>query len=122
MSAVAATRRRAHPKSALGKVQPVAHSAAHAVVGNPFQQGSIHAALQDEVFHQPAHLVFGQRGGNGGAQPKTAPQAAGNVIFAAALPHLELPRGVDAALAGIEAKHHFAQAQAVPASGRIGNR
>jgi hypothetical protein len=28
---------------------------------------------------------------------------------------------VDAALAGIEAEHHFAEAQAIPTSRRIGN-
>jgi hypothetical protein len=34
---------------------------------------------------------------------------------------LKLARGVDAALAGIEAKHDLAEAEAVPAARGIGN-
>ena len=55
------------------------------------------------------------------AQTKTAAQSAGYVVLAAALPDLKLARGLDAALAGIEAEHDFAQAQAVPAASGIGN-
>ena len=116
VAAVGAAGGRAHAEAALGKVEAVADGAAHAVVGNPFEQGSIHAALQDEVFDQAADGVVGQRGGDGGAQAEAAAQSAGHVVFAAALPHLKLARGVDAALAGIEAEHDFAQAQAVPAA------
>ena len=122
VAAVGAAGSRAHAEAALGKVEPVAHRAAHAVVWNPVEQRVIDAALQDEVFDQPADGVIGERGGNGGAQAETAAQAAGHVVFAAALPHLKLARGVDAAFAGIEAEHDFAQAQAIPAARRIGNQ
>ena len=82
----------------------------------------IDAALQDEVFDEAADGVVGERGGDGGAQAEAAAQAARHVVFAAALPHLKLARGVDAAFAGIEAEHDFAEAEAVPAAVGIGNR
>ncbi len=122
VAAVGAAGGRAHAIAALGKVEAVADGAADAIVGNPFEQGSIDAALENEVFDQAADGVFGERGGDGGAQAEAAAQSAGHVVFAAALPHLKLPRGVDAALAGIEAKHDFTQAEAVPAPEGIGNR
>ena len=40
----------------------------------------------------------------------------GHVVLAATLPRLKVARGVDAALAGIEAQHNFAEAQAIPAA------
>jgi hypothetical protein len=55
------------------------------------------------------------------AQAKTAAKTAGHVVFAAALPDLEVAGGVNAALTGIEAEHNFAEAQAVPAAGRVEN-
>ena len=122
VAAVGAAGRGAHAEAALSKVEAVANGAADAVIRNPADERSIDAALQDEVFNQAADGVVGERGGDGGAQAEAAAQAAGDVVFAAALPHLKLARGVDAAFAGIEAKHHFAQAQAIPAALGIGNR
>ena len=122
VAAVGTARRRAHAEAALSEVEAVAHGAAHAVVRNPADERGIDAALKDEVFHQAADGVVGKRGGDGGAQAEAAAQAAGHVVFAAALPHLEVARGMNAAFAGIEAKHDFAQAQAVPAAVRIRNR
>ena len=49
-------------------------------------------------------------------RPKQRRKPASHVVLAAALPHLELACGVNAAFAGIKAKHHFAQAQAIPAA------
>ena len=77
----------------------------------------IDAALEDEVFDEAADGVVGERGGDGGAQAEAAAQSAGHVVFAAALPDLELACGVDAGVAGIEAEHDFAEAEAVPAAG-----
>ncbi len=122
VAAVGAANGGAHAVAALSKVEAVAHGAAHAVVRNPSDERSIDAALQNEVLDQAADGIVGERSGDGGAQAETAAQAAGHVVFAAALPNLEMARGVDAAFAGIEAKHDFAQAQAVPAAIGIGNR
>ena len=122
VAAIGAAGGGAHAESALGEVEAVAHGAADAVVRNPVEQGGIDAALQDEVFNEAADGVVGERGGDGGAQAEAAAQAAGHVVFAAALPHLELARGVDAAFAGIEAEHDFAEAEAIPAAVRIGKR
>ena len=112
----------AHAKAALSKVEAVAHGAADAIVRDPADERGIDAALEDEVLDEAADGVVGERGGDGGAQAEAAAQAAGYVVFAAALPNLELARGVDAHVAGIEAKHDFAQAEAVPAAVGIRNR
>src|SRR5271157_3624405 len=42
----------AEAEASLSEVEAVADGAAYAVIGNPFEQGSIDAALEDEVFHQ----------------------------------------------------------------------
>ena len=97
MAAVAAAGGGAHAEAALGEVEAVADGAAHAVVGDPAKQGSIDAALEDEVFNEAAHGVVGECCGDGGAQAEAATKAAGDVVFAAALPDLEMARGVNAA-------------------------
>ena len=122
VAAVGAAGGGAHAEAALSKVEAVAHGAADAVVRNPADERRIDAALENEVFNEAADGIVGERGGDGGAQAEAAAQAAGDVVFAAALPHLKLARGVDAAFAGIEAKHDFAEAEAVPAAIGIGNR
>src|SRR5699024_915393 len=43
-------------------------------------------------------------------------QAAGDVVFPAALPDAELPGGADPSVAGVEAQHHLAQRQGVVAA------
>ena len=53
------------------------------------------------------------------SQAEAALEAAGDVVFAAAFPDLERARGVHAALAGVEAQHHLAEADLVPAAGRF---
>ena len=45
-------------------------------------------------------------------QAEAFAQAAGDVVFAAAFPGLELAGGADAAFAGIEAEHDFAEGDA----------
>ena len=121
MAAVGAAGSGAHAKAALSKVEAVADGAADAVVRNPANKRRIDAALKDEIFNEAADRVIGKRGCNGGIQAEAAAQAASNVVFAAAFPQLKLARGVDAAFTGIEAKHDFAEAQAVPAAFGIGN-
>ena len=121
VAAIGAAGGGAHAEAALSKVEAVADGAADAIVRNPADERGIDAALKNEVFNEAADGVIGERGGDGGAQAEAAAQAASNVVFAAALPQLKLARGVDAAFAGIEAKHDFAEAEAVPAAFGIGN-
>src|SRR6185312_4322053 len=121
VAAIGATRRRAHSMAALGKVEPVAHCPPHAVIRNPPNQRSVHAALQNEILSEAAHGIVSQGGGDACVQPEATAQAPRNVVFAAALPHLEMARGVDAALARIEAKHHFTQTQAIPPARVLGH-
>ncbi len=114
VAAIGAARGGAQAESALSEVEAVAHGAADAVEGSPFEQGSVDAALENEVLDEAADGVVCQRRGDGGAQAEAAAQAAGYVVLAAAFPHGEVPRGVDAALAGIEAEHDFAEAESSP--------
>jgi len=122
VAAIGAADGRTHAEAALGEVEAVANLATDAVVGNPFDEGGIDAALQDEVFDQAADGVLGQGGGDGSAQAKAAAQAASHVVFAAALPGLKVAGGVDAALAGIKTEHDLAQAQAIQRRGKSGMR
>ena len=120
MAAVGNAHRAAHAEAALGEVQAVAHRAAHAVEGRPLDEFRVHAALQNKILQQPADFVVGKGGGDGGFQAKAAPQAARDVVFAAAFPDLEFARATDAAFAGVEAEHDFAEGEHVVfAGGRV---
>ena len=114
--AIGATQRGAHAEASLGEVEAVAHGAADAVVLHP-GHALFDAALEHQVFHEAAHRVVGQRGHDGGVEPEAALQPARDVVLAAAFPDLEGAGGVDAAIARVEAQHHFAQGDAVPAAG-----
>ena len=90
VAAVGAAHRGATAESALGEVQAVAGAAADAVVRRPScTQEMSHAALVDQVFQQPADRIVGEGGDDGGALAEAAPQAAGDVVLAAAFPDLE---------------------------------
>ena len=121
VAAVRAANGGAQAEAALGKVEAVAHGAADTIVGNPADKRSVDAAFEDEVLDEAADGIVGERGGYSGAQAEAAAQAAGHVVFAAALPGAKVARGVDAHVAGIEAKHDLAEADAVPAAVGIGN-
>ena len=101
------------------KFEPVAHGAAHAVEGRPLDEFRVHAALQNEILQQPADLVVRKGGGDGGLEAKTAAQAAGDIIFAAAFPDFEFARAADAAFAGIEPEHDFAEGEQVVFAGGL---
>jgi hypothetical protein len=100
VAAVRAAQRRAHavPRSVklrpLRTVRPTPSSFAQPEVR------LVHAALVDEVLHQAAHRVVDQRRHHRRLQAEAALEAAGDVVFAAAFPHLERARGVDAASPG----------------------
>ena len=94
VAAVGAAQRGAHAEAALGEVEAIADGAADAVVLHPLQMRLVDAALVDEVFDEAANGVVGERGDDGGAQAKAALEAAGDVVFAAALPGLESVRVV----------------------------
>ena len=116
VSAIRTAERRAHAEAALGEVQAVPDRPPDAVVSGPLH-ALFDAALEHQVFDQTAHRIVGERGDDRRAQAEAAFQAAGDVVFAAAFPHLERARGVDAAVAGIEPQHDFAQGDAIPAAG-----
>ena len=99
MAAVGNAHRAAHAETALGEIQPVAHRAAHAVERHPLDEFRVHAALQNKILDEPADVVVGERGADGGLEAEAAAQAAGDVVFAAAFPGLEFAGRADAALA-----------------------
>ncbi|OPZ68589.1 MAG: hypothetical protein BWY83_02261 [bacterium ADurb.Bin478] len=113
VAAVGAANGTTHPETALGKVEAVAHAAADAIVGNPFDPGGVDPALEDEILDQSSDRIIGEGGDDGGAQAEAAAQAAGDVILSPALPGAEGTRGVDALLAGIEPEHHLAERDCV---------
>src|SRR5437764_13328725 len=81
VAAVGAAERAAHAEAALGKVQAVAHGAAHAVVVEPFDE-LVHTALVDEVLNEASNGVFGERGDDSRLEPEAALEAARHVVLA----------------------------------------
>ena len=122
MPAVRAADRPADAESAFGKIQPVAHGAAYAVVRRPLEQRRVDAALQDKVLRQPAYRIFRQNRGDAGAQAEAAAQPSSYVVFPSAFPDLKLACSVDAAFTGVEPEHDFTKAQAIPSAGGFRNR
>src|SRR2546430_7855121 len=101
-------------ESALGEVQPIAHSAADAVVGQPADVTAVYPALQNEVLDQAADRVVGQGRYHRRPQPEASAQAAGDVIFTTALPGAERPGGGDPAFPRIEPQHYLPEGGQVP--------
>src|SRR5262245_18220418 len=116
VAAVGAASRRTYTEAAFGEIQSVAHAAADAVILHPFDVVEIDSALQHQVFDQTPHRIVGQGRHYSGLHPKRTPQAARDVVLAAAFPGSKMPRRADAHVAWIEAKHHFAQADQIPAA------
>lgn len=118
--AVGNAQRRTRPETTLGEVQAHAGVAADAIVVAPEDLAGIHATGLDQLLGEQAKLVARQGGEHPGAVFERAAQATRHVVLAAAFPHGELARAADPALAGIEAQHHFAQRQCVPALAVVG--
>ena len=64
-----------------------------------------------------ADLIVHKSGDDGGLVTKAFSQAAGGVVFTATFPDLEITRGADPALAGIETKHDFTERDLVEGTG-----
>ena len=108
--------RAANAEAALGEVQPVAHLAPDAVVGDPAEVGSLDATLVDEVVDQPADGIVGERRHDRRAEPEAAFEAAGDVVLAASLPRLEGAGRLDPPLTRVEAQHDLAERDEVEAA------
>ena len=117
---IRAAHRGAHAVALLGEVQPHATVPANAVERPPNHVRQVHAALEHQVFQQVADFAIGNGRDHRRPQSEAAAQAAGDVVFAAALPNLELAGGADASVARVQPQHDFAQRQGVPAAGRAG--
>jgi hypothetical protein len=99
----------AHAKSALCEVQPDTHFATNAIVGVPLNERRIDATLHDEIFYQAADGILWKSSDDCRAQAEAFAHPTGDIVFASAFPGIELARRPDAALAGIEAKHHLSK-------------
>jgi hypothetical protein len=117
VSAIGATDSRSNTESSLGKVQAVADSSADSVIRNPTDERGVDPTLEDQVFKKLSNRVFRESGNDGGSQAETSAESACDVVLSAAFPGAEVASSVNALFAGIEAKHDFAEADAVPAAG-----
>ena len=104
------------PKPRSVKFSPLRTARPMPSYGTQRTNDGVHAALQDQVLEQPADLVVGERGDHRGAQAEAAPQAAGDVVLAAALPGPERAGGADPALARVEPQHDLAERDQVVAA------
>ena len=112
--AVGAAPRAAAAEAALDEVEPVADGPADAVVRRPDDVRDVHPALEHEVLHQTPDRIVGERGHRRRPHAEAAPEASHHVVLAAALPDLELARGVNASVAGVEPQHDLAERRGVP--------
>ena len=113
VAAIRNAHRAAHAEAALGEVESVAHGPADAVEWTPLDERSVHAALQNKIFDQPAHVIVGKRSADRRLQAEAAAQSARDVVFAAAFPDFEFARRAHAAFARIEPEHDFAESNQV---------
>src|SRR5205823_6029020 len=116
MPTIRTTQSSAHAKASLGEIQPVTHSAAYAVILDPFDMRLIDSALIDQILNEPADEIICKRSYDRGVHPETTLQSSRYIVFATAFPDLKNARGVDTAIAWIEPEHHFAQADQIPAT------
>src|SRR6185312_6260957 len=93
VAAVRAAQRGADAEALFGEVEADTGVAAQAVEIAPDDVRGINAALADEILHQPAEIVPGQCGDDAGALAPAFAHGAGDIVFAAAFPHLELAGG-----------------------------
>src|SRR5712692_1088708 len=119
VAAIRTTEGGAYAESALGEIQSVAHGAADAIVGHPAYVFLADAALQHEVFDQPANGIVCEGSNDGGVEAETTLQAARDVVFAATFPDAKLTGGRDPLVPGIEAQHDLAQADQIPGAGTL---
>src|SRR5438552_8885361 len=115
--AIRTSERGAHAKSALGEIQAVADRAADAVVLDPADMAEIDAALEHQILDEASHGIVSEGRDDRSVHAKAAPQAARDVVFAAALPGAEFASSGDARISRIEAQHDLAQADQVPSAG-----
>ena len=104
------------PKPRSVKLSPLRTVRPMPSYGTQRMRRRVDAALEDEVLEQPADLVVGERGHDRGAQAEAAPEPAGDVVLAAALPRLEPAGGADPPLARVEAEHDLAERDEVVAA------
>src|SRR5256885_15117840 len=114
MAAVRTTQGGADAEALFGEVEADPGIAAQTVEIAPDDVRGIDAALADEILHKPAQIVPRQGGDHAGALAPAFAHGAGDIVFAAAFPHLELAGGAHAAEAGIEAQHQLAEGDTVP--------
>ena len=115
MPAIRAAQRRADAETSFGKIQSVARPASDAIVFNPANMRLIHAALIDQILHEPADWIISQRCHDRSVHPKATLQTPGDIVFAAAFPNLEIARRRYSTITRIKPQHHLAETHQVPA-------
>src|ERR1035437_4722050 len=80
---------------------------------------AVDPARHQEILDEVSDGVVHERGNDRRSQAEATTQASGDVVLAAALVCPERASAADAALAGVEPKHHLAEGDAVPA--RLGS-
>jgi hypothetical protein len=74
----------------------------------------VDSSLEQHIFDQAADGVIGKSGDDCGIQLEATTEAAGDVVFTSAFPGTKMASSGDAVIAGIEAKHDFAEGHQVP--------
>ena len=117
MTTVGCALRGAHSEATLGEVEAVACSNPEAVEVGPLNELRIDSALKNEIFEEASDFVVDEGGENSCSLAEAATKSAGDVVFAAAFPGLELTGSADASVTGIETEHDFAHRNNVVGAG-----
>ena len=104
-------------ESSLGEVQAVSNRAADAVVLAPFDELGVHPTLHDEILDEVSDFIVHKSRADSRAEAEAFAQTARSVVFAATFPCGELTRRADAAFAGVEAQHDFAEGDLIVEAG-----
>src|SRR5262249_25084534 len=94
----------------------IADASSHTIKLHPAHVRLIDSALEDQILHQAAHSVVGERGDNRRVQSEAALQPTSNVVLTATFGDAKAAAGGDAVVPGIERQHDLTQSHAVPAA------
>jgi len=120
VESVGAADRAAHAEASFREIEAVTADPADAVCLLPADQGSVNAALLDEILHESADFIVCECCQDSSIHAKTLVKTTDYIVFSAAFPCAEASGCSDSAFARIQTKHYLAEGnRVIPAFFRI---
>ena len=96
-------------KSPFGKIQAVSADSSDSIGFHPFNQGSIHTSLIDEIFQQHSYFIVCKCCNDSRIQLKAFFKATDYIVFTAPFPRTERSGCTNPSLSRVQTKHHFSE-------------